>query len=371
MKILMVGKYFYPFIGGVEKHMQALASELVKSGHDVTVFAGDTDMDGTRLPKTGVINNIRIQRFSHVFSLMKAILKSDCDVIHYHLIRKAFVDCGIIAGTLKKKPLVFTPHCVYPPQSFLHGVIKKVYDITVGRLSLHLVDKIICLTETDKYDVINMGADPKKIVIIPNCIAFERFNVLESPDLFRQQYDIGRFLLYVGRIDWNKGLDYVIKAMPHLRELGLTLVIVGEDAGYQKKLEALIDQVGVTQSVIFTGKVSDALVLSAYAACTLFILPSFYEGLPTVVLEAMAYKKPVIATRTGGTQHVITDGVNGFLIEYGDPLTIFDAVKKVLAADLEKIGTHAREKVKTKYTWKKSAKKVEEIYQELVDLCSC
>lgn len=365
MKILMVGKYFYPFIGGVEKHMQALASELVKSGHHVTVFAGNTDMDGTHLCKTGSVDGITIQRFSNVFSLMKAIVKSDCDIIHYHLIRTPFVDCGIMAGALKK-PLVFTPHCVYPPQSFWHGILKKGYDLTMGRLSLHVVDSIICLTETDKTDVITMGANPEKITIIPNCIDFERFNVLKKSDLFKQHYNLDKFLLYVGRIDWNKGLDYVIQAMPRLQEQGFALVIVGEDAGYQKKLEHLITQAGVNQSVIFTGKVSDAMVLSAYAACTLFILPAFYEGLPTVVLEAMAYKKPVIATHTGGTKHVITHGVNGFYIEYGDPLAIVTMVETALTANLKEIGENARKKVKTTYTWEESAKKVEKIYKDLI-----
>lgn len=366
MKILMVGKYFYPFVGGVERHMQALASELIKRGHQVTVFAGDTD-NSYHLPKTGTVDRINIQRFSNVFSLMKAILKSDCDIIHYHLIRKGFVDCGIVAGYIKRNPLVFTPHCVYPPQSMWYKVIKTLYNITLGRLTLQLVDSIISLTETDKRDVINMGADPEKISIIPNSIAFERFNVLEKPDLFRQHYDVGRFLLYVGRISWNKGLAYVIQAMPRLQELGLTLVIVGEDAGYKKKLEAVIRSLGVERNVVFTGKVSDAMVLSAYAACTLFILPAFYEGLPTVVLEAMAYKKPVIATRTGGTKHVITHGYNGFLIEYGNSSAIYDAVTEALNADLDKIGNNAREEVKTKYTWEESAQKVEKIYKDLLE----
>ena len=364
MKVLMVGKYFYPFIGGVEKHMQALATELVKKGHHVTVFAGNTDMDGTRLLKTETVDNICVKRFSNVFSLMKAIVKSDCDVIHYHLIRTPFVDCGILAGL--KKPLVFTPHCVYPSKSFWHALLKKVYDLTLGRLILHMVDSIICLTETDKTDVINRGAAPEKITIVPNCIPFEKFTVLKNPDLFKKQYGPGKFLLYVGRIDWNKGLAYAVKAMPRLKELGFTLVIVGEDAGYQKKLEQCIRQAGVNQSVIFTGKVSDAMVLSAYAACTFFILPAFYEGLPTVVLEAMAYKKPVIATAAGGTKHVITHGVDGFYIEYGDPLAIVTTVKEALTANLKEIGESARKKVKTTYTWERSAKTIEKIYESLM-----
>jgi len=124
-------------------------------------------------------------------------------------------------------------------------------------------------------------------------------------------------------------------------------VIVGEDVGYRAKLDELINRLGVGQDVIFTGKISEDMLFSAYAACTLFILPAFYEGLPTVVLEAMAYKKLVIATKTGGTKYVVKHGYNGFLIEYGDPGNICDVVKE-------------------NYTWEKSAEKIERIYKSLL-----
>jgi glycosyltransferase involved in cell wall biosynthesis len=366
MKILMVGKYFYPVIGGVEIHMQNLAKALIKRGHTVEVFTSNTDMSTKKLPETGEIEGITITRFPHVLSLMRALLKSDCNVIHYHIIRKAFVDFGIIAGKLKGKPLVFTPHCVYPPQSFLYGIAKKVYDSSLGFLSLRAVDRIISLTENDKIDVIAMGADPEKIVIVPNCIAFKKFEELKSPDLFREKYPVEKFLLFVGRIDWNKGLEYAVEAVPLLQDMGLSLVIIGEDVGYKKLLDERIRKLGIEDHVIFTGKVSDEVLLSAYAACTLFVLPAFYEGLPTVVLEAMAYKKPVIATKTGGTKYVITHGYNGFLIEYGDPQDIYEKVKEALASDVKKIGEHAREEVKAKYTWEVSAAQVEKVYEDLL-----
>jgi len=366
MKVLMVGKYFYPVIGGVELHMQNLAHELVKKGHDVEVFASNEDFKGAKLPAEGEIEGIRIRRFSNVFSLCRGILNSDCDVIHYHLFRKVYVDVSIIAGKITGKPLVFTPHCVYPPQSPFMKVAKKAYDIGFGHLSLTLVDKIIALTENDKNDIIAIGADPRKIEIVPNSIRFEKFKNLVSGELFRNKYGVDRFLLYVGRIDWNKGLEHVIQAMPNLKKLGLKFVIVGEDIGYRAKLDELINRLGVGQDVIFTGKISEDMLFSAYAACKLFILPAFYEGLPTVVLEAMAYKKPVIAAKTGGTKYVVKHGHNGFLIEYGDPSNICDVVKEALDSDLMSIGENARKDVEVNYTWEKSAEKIEQIYEDIL-----
>lgn len=366
MDILMVGKYFYPVVGGVELHMQNLAQELIRKGHTVEVFTSDRDFAGSKLPSTGEIEGIRIKRFSNQISLFRAIINCNHDIIHYHLFRVVYVDIAIIAGKISGKPLVFTPHCVYPAQSWGMKIAKIMYDNSLGRLSLAFVDKIVALTDNDRNDIIKIGANPDKIEIVPNSIRFENFDILYSDELFKNKYGIDKFLLYVGRVDWNKGLEYVIQAMPKLGKLGLKLVIIGEDVGYRAGLEKLSKELGVEREVIFTGKVLKEMLLSAYAACTLFILPSFYEGLPTVVLEAMAYRKPVIAARTGGTKYVVKHGCNGFLIGYGSPDNIYNVVREALASDLAVIGENARRDVKANYSWEATAGKIERIYEGLV-----
>lgn len=363
----MVGKYFYPVLGGVEIHMQNLAQELIKKGHDVEVYTSDMDFAGNKIRQPEQVEGIKIKRFSNIASLFKAIKNSSHDVIHYHLFRVVYVDIAIIAGKISRKPLVFTPHCVYPAQSLSMTIAKAIYDSSFGRLSLSLVDKIIALTDNDRNDIIKIGANHGKIEIVPNSIRFENFELPVSGELFKNEYGLDKFLLYVGRIDWNKGLEYVVRAMPKLRNLGLNFVIVGEDVGYKPVLDKLIKEHGVELEVLFTGKISQELLLSAYSACTMFILPSFYEGLPTVVLEAMAYRKPVIATKTGGTKYVIRHGYNGFLIEYGDPDNIYETVKEALLSDLEEIGENARRDVKANYSWEISAGKIERIYEGLLN----
>lgn len=366
MDILMVGKYFYPVVGGVELHMQNLAQELIRKGHTVEVFTSNRDFAGNKLPSTGEIEGIRIKRFSNQISLFRAIKNCNHDIIHYHLFRVVYVDIAIIAGKISGKPLVFTPHCVYPAQSWGMKIAKIMYDNSSGRLSLAFVDKIVALTDNDRNDIIKIGANPDKIEIVPNSIRFENFDILYSGELFKNKYGIDKFLLYVGRVDWNKGLEYVIQAMPKLGKLGLKLVIIGENVGYRAGLKKLSKELGVEREVIFTGKVPKEMLLSAYAACTLFILPSFYEGLPTVVLEAMAYRKPVVASRTGGTKYVVKHGCNGFLIDYGSPDNIYNVVREALASDLAVIGENARRDVKANYSWESSAGKIERIYEGLV-----
>lgn len=362
----MVCNYFYPVVGGEENHVYNLAKGLMDKGHKVEVYTSNKTYQREILPEIGGENDITIKRFSGKWSLFRAILKSKSDIIHYHHYRSPFIDFGIIAGKLSKKKAVFTLHCVYPPKNFFNRIVKKIYDLTLGKISLSSVDRIISLTENDKRDVIRLGADPTKIKIIPNCILFEKFKKLEKPTLFTEKFKISQFILYVGRLDWNKGVKYVIEAMPDILKdhPEMNFVVIGEDVGYKKEIEKEIEKLNVSDHIKFLGGVSNKELLSAYAACSAFVLPSAYEGLPTVVLEAMAYKKPVIATRTGGTKYVIKDGYNGYLVDYANPEGISNAFKKAVGG--REIGENARKDVKEKYTWEVAVPKMIEIYQEVL-----
>lgn len=362
----MVGRYFHPVIGGVENHMLNLASELVGRGHKVRVYASDRGFDGGKLPQHDEIDGVEVRRFPDHASLFGAISRSECDIIHYHLYRSIYVGTAVLAGKISGNPIVLTPHCIYPAFGYMDEFKKALYDKTLGRIVLASVDKTIALTETDKNDIIAIGAAPEKIEIVPNSIRLEDFGGYTPPDLFKNLFQVEKFLLYVGRIDWNKGLEHVIIAMPFIKDMGLKFVIIGEDVGMRERLEKLARELKVEEDIIFTGKVSQETLKSAYAACTLFILPSFYEGLPTTVLEAMAYGKPVIATDTGGTKHIIRHGQDGFLIGYDDPMDIIAKTKEALGSDLEAIARNAKKNVEDNYTWQKSAEKIEQIYEDAI-----
>jgi glycosyltransferase involved in cell wall biosynthesis len=366
MKIIMVCNYFYPVTGGEENHIYNLSKRLVKKGHTVEVFTINKTYQGEVLPESGEKDGILIKRFPGKLSLFRSVMGAKCDVIHYHHYRSPFIDFGVLAGKLSKKRRIFTPYCAYPPRSFFNIIVKKVYDLTLGKMTLNFVERMISLTESDKGDLIKLGADPKKITIIPNAIAFERFEKLEKPTLFNEKFGIGQFILHVGRLDWNKGVKYVVKAMPDIIKdyPEMKFVIIGEDVGFKKEVEEEVEKLDLWDAVIFLGSVSTEELLSAYAACKVFVLASKYEGLPTVVLEAMAYEKPVIATKTGGTQYVIKDGYSGYLVDYADPEEIYNAVKK--AVGNKEIGENARKEVKEKYTWSAAAPKIEEVYRELL-----
>jgi glycosyltransferase involved in cell wall biosynthesis len=138
----------------------------------------------------------------------------------------------------------------------------------------------------------------------------------------------GRVVLTAARlVDW-KGLDHLLQALALLTQPA-RLIILGE--GQERaNLLALAHRLGLAGRVDLPGRMSRAEVLSAMAAADLFALASSYEGLPHVVLEALALGRPVVATAAGGTPEVVGDGTTGLLVPYGRPDLLAQALDQVL-----------------------------------------
>jgi len=138
----------------------------------------------------------------------------------------------------------------------------------------------------------------------------------------------GLILTAARLVDW-KGIDHLIEALA-LVDRPARLLILGRGQE-QERLEALSQEIGLSDRVTFSGEVDRAGVLAAMAEADVFVLASSYEGLPHVLLEAMACGLPVVATRVGGTPEVVEDGRTGLLVPYGKPDELARAVRGVLA----------------------------------------
>ncbi|WP_299740462.1 glycosyltransferase [uncultured Roseobacter sp.] len=156
-------------------------------------------------------------------------------------------------------------------------------------------------------------------------------------------------LLFVGRLAPVKGLRVLLAALAELSDLpNLRLVLVG-DGPDRARLEAAAAPLG--DRVTFTGYLSQTEVAQALQACDIFVLPSFAEGVPVVLMEALASEKPVIATQVAGVGELVEEGKSGFLVPPGDADTLADRIR-TLAADPElrtAMGQHGRTKVVTDF----------------------
>jgi phosphatidyl-myo-inositol dimannoside synthase len=208
----------------------------------------------------------------------------------------------------------------------------------------------------------NIGVHPAKIHVIHPGVNLQLFrHGNPSAQTIREQYHLGDapVLLTVGRLQRRKGHDMVISALPLIKAkfLRATYLIVGagEEFAY---LQALVDEMGIADSVIFAGCVADEALPGYYAACDVFIMPNReidgdIEGFGMVYLEASAAGKPVIGGRSGGTSDAILDGITGLRVDGTNVGEIANAVIALLS-DPEKsqaMGKNGCQWTAQEFTW--------------------
>jgi colanic acid/amylovoran biosynthesis glycosyltransferase len=169
-------------------------------------------------------------------------------------------------------------------------------------------------------------------------------------------------LVCVGRLCEQKGQLLLLRAVHRLREQGqrVQLVLAG-DGEMRPQVEALIAELGLGDQVRITGWIGGDVVRKEILDARALVLPSFAEGLPVVLMEAMALGRPVISTYIAGIPELVHDGVNGWLIPAGDIQALADAMREVLQhddADLARIGARAHDRAVDRHSIETEAAKL-------------
>jgi glycosyltransferase involved in cell wall biosynthesis len=226
-------------------------------------------------------------------------------------------------------------------------------------------DRVVAVSKAMAQEAAGFYRLPKeKIVAIPNGV-----NLPHLSDTLTGQRNMNHTILFVGRLIWRKGVKYLIDAIPQiLAEYPDTkLLIVGN--GEQKSfLEGRIKRFGIKNSVHFLGNVSEERLYSLYHEADVYVQPSLYEPLAIAILEAMSMKKPIVATRVGGTPELITDGEEGILVEPANSSQLAKAIMTVLSSPSysKKLGLKGRNKVEKEFSWKKIAERTLALYEEVL-----
>jgi glycosyltransferase involved in cell wall biosynthesis len=345
MRIALVTNSFFPLRGGLEQHVGNLARELRAYGDQVEIL--------TRTPGPDAWHKIPVQRLSSTLALPFALRRFAPDVIHAHGARRPFAACSLLAARQLRIPSVFTAHCYYPAHSWSSALKKGVFDSTLGWLGLQLAGTLIALTENDKRDAILLGAPAQNFRVIPNALRLPEAAPSPLPGSPHS-------LLFVGRLDPVKRVDFLLSALAELP--GHDLTLIGPDGGHRATLEAQAHSLGLSGRVHFLGEVDDETLAAAYVRCGLFVLPSAYEGLPTVALEAMAAGRPVLAAASGGTRYLIRSGENGFLFDPHNLPELISLIRRCSSADLARLGAVARQTILENFTWEVNGARIRSIY---------
>jgi glycogen(starch) synthase len=221
---------------------------------------------------------------------------------------------------------------------------------------------------------------PDQMRTVPNGIDLHTAGSLAGPAdglLVRQRFGLAPgeiVLLSVGRLEQNKGFDALAAALGRAAQPGGPLaatdwrwVIVG-GGPFRRAIEGAIAAERIDKHVLFTGRISDADLHAWYEAATIFVHPTRYEGSSLVTLEAMAHRKPVIATRAGGLPDKVRPDENGWLVEPDDVAGLAAAIESAVAdpVRLHAFGLASRAIVEREFAWSVIVDRQIEIYRELL-----
>jgi glycosyltransferase involved in cell wall biosynthesis len=227
-------------------------------------------------------------------------------------------------------------------------------------------DKVIAVSKSAAEETIAYCHLPRRrVVAIHNGIDLAGFT-----DLRVDEENENHTLLSVGRLSWRKGYKYLIDAMPNVLSQypDAKLLLLGD--GEQKTpLRRHVKKLGIESSVLFLEEVSAERLHSLYHEAEVYVQPSLYEPFGITILEAMAMKKPILATRVGGIPEIITNEVEGLLVEPRNSLNLAEAIINLLsdASYRRRLGDNARRRVEREFTWEAIAKKTIELYRNLLD----
>ena len=292
--------------------------------------------------------------------LFMYFLKERPAIVHSFLFRANII--ARIAAFLSGVPVVISSVRVMGGE--------KRYCHIIERVTSFMTDHYATVSDQVKAHIIQKARiSEKKISTIYNGVSVRRAPVFDKAEFMK---DCGlktddRILMTAGRLHRQKGYDHLIQAMPMVQAAfpTVTLLILGE-GDEENNLKKLARSLELTDRIQFMGLRPD--VDRILHCIDLFVLPSRWEGLPNVVLEAMAAGKPVVATEVGGIPELVVHGVTGVIVPPQDVHALAEAIKALLSDEPRALtmGAAGRERVQRHFGIDAMIAKTEALYQELL-----
>jgi len=355
MRILHISWEYPPLVyGGLGRHVHALAEAQAALGHEVTVLT----QQGPGASSAETVNGVSVIRVepptpevprvpdqlvewtleldARIASRAPEVIKEVTpDVIHGHdwVVARASLAARDAAGG--STPLVITIHATESGrhQGWINGDVSKTINAREELLATRADELIVCSGGMKTEVVHALGAPANRVAVIPNGIDTERWIVSRTDRedaRFRWAPD-GPLIVFVGRLEWEKGVHTLIDAVDQVRanHPSSTFVIAGtgtfEDTLHTRAAD-LADQAGVK----FAGWLGETDMMALIAAGDLAVVPSLYEPFGLVALEAAALRTGLVVADTGGLSDIVTHGHTGLVFEAGDPESLAATIDQAL-----------------------------------------
>ena len=403
MKLCMVSRVFPPKIGGSGSFLNILSQKLVEDGFEVSVLT----QSFKDAPKQEIINGVKIERcfalsgneFSNInmaaamLSLSKKIVsKRDHDLFHAHDLSIAGFAGAFSKKFVGKKPfllkyggdLVFEYLCLkkfkgFNPKNGLDETFKFRNGIDglfhgIENWYFRTYDLILPDAFYGKKFLETRGLSGEKIHVLPNGVNTNLFKPCSDKEKIKIKLGLnGKIILCAARLVEWKGIDILITAMEKvLKEEKNARLVIGGDGQMETTLKDLVRKKKLEENIDFVGNISRENMLSYFTAADVFVLPSFFDTTPNVLLEAMACGKACVVSDISGIEEVVeNDSAAKFAI--GDSDALAETILSLLRDDKKrrKFEKRALLRIREEYSQEKAIERYIKIYNEIIQKRVC
>lgn len=322
-------------IGGAERVVLWTAKNLNKQRFNVSICClakrgpifDEAEREGIRIFSLGLRGKLD---FLKIFNLIKLLREQKIHILHTHLFHANIA--GRVIGRFAGTPIIISSEHIMG--------LESSWRLFLNKLTSRFADKIIAVSVAVKNFLIkDAKIEYTKIEVVQNGIELSNFyNAVFEKDKTKARFNLSnsdKIIGTVARIHKQKGHEYLLAAAKKIitKYPQVKFLIVGEGP-LKEKMQKLSSCMGIEKNIIFTGFFRD--VPSIMSVFDIFVLPSLWEGLPITIIEAMAMKKPIIATNVSGNPELIEENVTGFLVSPRDVDSLAEAISKLL--DNEQLG---------------------------------
>ncbi len=366
----MIMSNSFPPEEGIGYYVYNLSKKLIERGNYVTIITRGKAFKTYSIKKEGIsiiyapcIPIYPLHIFYHGVFVNRVLdqIDNEIDVVHVHTPLAPYIKTN--------KPIISTVHTsvIEDAKSIeVNGLRTIGYKIQANYVSQpaisHLINqsRIVTTVANSVMEEIKIYYGFANAVVLANGVNQSEFHPIANKE--------NDYILSVSRLDFRKGLlDLIDCAQIVCKDHDIKFKIVGKGP-LENSISKRIDELGLSNQVTLLGHVDRKQLISLYQNARLFVLPSHYEGLPTVLLEAMASGLPVVATNVSGCIDVIQNHENGMLVPPKEPGEMANAIATVLlnpdlSMALEK---NARDTINAKYTWDSITQMYEEYYKKML-----
>lgn len=374
---------------GIVTVIKKIVTGLKSRGYIFSIYAVNAESPNklADLPTHEYIDGAEVRRYKPLLSvgsyqitplMFIDLLRNNFDIIHAHGARSFQLDLAAFVSMLRNKPLLISAHGTLAEYLYTDDMSQKLRSLhrfhnILLKFSLSRAKVAMALSKLEAEQYVKLfGVPSDKVAIVPNGIDSLLYATLPPAGIFKEKFGIesdNKIILYVGRINRIKGIEFLIKSFSCLTRRAKSektvLVIAGPDDGYLQEAMTLSNSLGLKDKVLFTGFLDEKDKVCAYVDATVVVHPESFNVILIAPLEAAASGKPIILSSGNYLSEIAKRECFGLSVKYNDINSMASLLQNVLSEnDFAKLmGSKGREFVFKNWSWSKIMVTYDKIYR--------